>query len=232
MKTYVNSYAIRMLGTVIVLFLTLGIVQAGESVCGKDFTVDARVDLSHAGWPSEQQLTILGLTLGKHTLWDVRNKVGEADLIPHAEHKKAHSPEDKICYVSAQKDDETVLIFNANGTLSSFCLEPKRNTSTDRKLCTKTALVSKGLATGNGLKSGLTKDQVKKILGLPVKEEAGTFIYTYKVKEKIPEKELPAIVKRWPGTEKDPYYHFVSFVVIRFDENKLSSFMVTKRGSL
>lgn len=84
MKTYINSYAIRMLGTVIVLFLTLGIVQAGESVCGKDFTVDARVDLSHAGWPSEQQLTILGLTLGKHQLWDVRNKVGEADPIPHA----------------------------------------------------------------------------------------------------------------------------------------------------
>lgn len=232
MKTYINSYAIRMLGTVIILVLTLGIVQAGESVCGKDFSVDARVDLSRAGWPSEQQLTLLGLTLGKHTLRDVRTKVGDADLIPRTEYKEAHLPEEKICYVSAQKDDETAITFNANGTLSSFCLESKRSTSTNRKLCAKSALVSKDLATGNGLKSGLTKDQVKKLLGLPVKEEAGTFIYSYKVKEKIPEKELPGIVKQWPSTEKDPYYHFVSFIVIRFDENKLSSFMVTKRGSL
>lgn len=231
MKRDIN-FAIRVFGTVIVLFLALGIVQAGESVCDKDIAADTRVDLSRAGWPSERQLTLLGLTLGKHTLRDVRTKVGEADLIPRTEPKEAHFPEDKICYVSAQKDDETDITFSASGTLSSFCLEAKGSISNNRTLCTKSALVSKDLATGNGLKSGLTKDQVKQLLGLPVKEEAGTFIYSYKVKEKIPEKELPGIVKQWPGTEKDPYYHFVSFIVIRFDENKLSSFMVTKSGSL
>lgn len=221
-----------MLGTVIILVLTSRIAQAHESVCDKNIAIDARVDLSRAGWPSEQQLTLLGLTLGKHTLRDVRTKVGDANLIPRAEHKGAHFREDNICYVSAQKDDETTITFSASGTLASFCLESTRSTPKNRKFCTKSALVSKDLATGNGLKSGLTKDQVKQLLGLPVKEEAAVYIYSYKVKEKIPEKELPGIMKKWPGTEKDPYYHLVSFIVIRFDENKLSSFMVTKRGSL
>jgi len=136
----------------------------------------------------KESLSILGLSLGESTLDNVEKVFGPSKLIETGE---AALYEAKKCYVLGKGKDAVSISFivgeMGGGTLSAIRLYPVKDISLfEIDDCARTHVSNAEIFFENGLKLGLTKDQVKKILGLPQKEEKYAFEYHYDLKITIP----------------------------------------------
>jgi hypothetical protein len=113
---------------------------------------------------------ILGITLGRSTTDDVKRVLGPApiqELPPQGEMATS-------CYVSTGSD-KTMLQFYVWFEPIRFRLS--RSSATSDLSCTSSPLVSDKLGTRSGLKLGMLRDQVIKILGRPTKIDGGRLVY-------------------------------------------------------
>jgi hypothetical protein len=132
---------------------------------------------------SDVRLTVLGITIGKHTLADVQNIMGPAVRLQRGEQQPY-----QLCYVSKSGNDKTAVIFEA-GPLGSWekitaiSLFSDKSQYHDYMQCTKSSKISKNVTTGDGLGLSINQAGLKERLGQPSKEENGNIIYVYEVTE-------------------------------------------------
>ena len=122
----------------------------------------------------ESNFGILGLIIGDCAPRDVYSKFGPGIAFKDA----AQADVSQVCYISDR--DETLILFS---TKSSKCTGFKMMSQKKRfykwHFCEKSSLVSKHLTTGSGIKLGMSRNQLKAILGPPERESNSLLNYVF-----------------------------------------------------
>jgi hypothetical protein len=112
---------------------------------------------------------ILGITLGKSEDAELTPILGPAAA-------QAIDPEESVrCYVSTGRDHTILEFVDWLGTLVEFRFFPGTSRATSR--CASTSRVSDVLATGSGLKLGMSRTEVVALLGRPTKVQRDDYVY-------------------------------------------------------
>lgn len=125
---------------------------------------------------SEAHMTFprLDMQVGLTRLKDVRAKLGPSKM------PRGTEGNDDVCYVSTNPGDRTLVAFGTHeyvgrDLLAFVEIMTEKTDFPQVALCGQSALISKDLMTKSGLSLGLTKDQVKTILG-PDAATAGNYV--------------------------------------------------------
>ena len=110
----------------------------------------------------KSKLTILGLVIGDCTSQDIYSKLGPG--IPFKD--DANPNITQLCYVS-DKDNTLILFSFENSQCVRYKLMSQKTRFYKWHFCEKSPRVSKHLATGSGIKLGMSKSRLKAILGRP-----------------------------------------------------------------
>jgi hypothetical protein len=120
--------------------------------------------------PIQSHITILGLIIGDATSQDIYSRLGPTIPI-----KDGVS---QLCYVSDR--DETLIIFTTeNSQCTGVKLMSQKMKFYKWHFCEKSSPVSKHLATGSGIKLGMSKNQLKAILGPPESDSNSLLNYVF-----------------------------------------------------
>lgn len=114
--------------------------------------------------------TVLGLTLGKHSLGDVKAKLGNA---PISKARDAEGRPKTLCYVSSRAADNTVVVFEAGPLggfeeLTSITVGPSHAFSASFQDCTKSSAVDRSSAAAGKLRLGADIGEVASSLRVKV----------------------------------------------------------------
>jgi hypothetical protein len=176
-------------------YLLIGFVEIAQSA---DKTLD------------ESNFRILGLLIGDCTSREVYSKLGPG--IPFKDEVKVDVTQ--ACYISDK--DETLILFSfENSQCADVRLLSQKKKFYKWHFCETSPLVSKYLATGSGIKLGMSKSRLKMILGAPQSESDENLTYVYEWKLKRNTKEVT------DGTVK-------ATIRAEFSDTKLISFDVSK----
>src|SRR5258708_38111073 len=112
---------------------------------------------------TQEDTTVLGLTIGSASLKDVQAKLGQTKFLPRNE-----SSPNTVCYVSPT--DGTVLSFGAAAMgnfvdVTEFALWSREARFPNVEACLPSKLVSRSLSTSSGIKLGLSLQQLSAIVG-------------------------------------------------------------------
>jgi hypothetical protein len=167
-----------------------------------------------------ESLKVLGFVLGKDEVEDVEAKLGKA--------RASHGPDHDMtqrCYQS-KNADHTVLAFEDwSGTLSGFRIYRSARSNT---VCTATAAVTPEIATASGLKLGLSRDDVLRILGQPTEASANRLVYKSESKRPMTEEEVSRYRQAYPGEATSDFTVFVTTEIkLSFRNLKLFSINVS-----
>lgn len=131
----------------------------------------------------DRELTVLGITVGKTTMNEVKEKFkakeihheGDADTMLYA--LCFYGPgSSTIAFESSEEggNEKVVKSISINSTQNSYKL---------KKICQKTSLIKTKLVI-NGISLGMSPDLVQKLVGTPVKQDTNTIEYKYSIQEK------------------------------------------------
>jgi hypothetical protein len=170
-------------------------------------------------------VTILGITVGVDGMASVEKRLGRTKLF-NFNRGTRKSPVDALCYVSADSDDSTRLLFVAGPEGRELKVAQARITAGDVEVkyglrCLTSKAVGKGLATVSGLKLGITPAEVKLILGDPTDEAPGFLGYEFHLQRKLTETEISEIEIGRPAVRKYPYHDISASVEARFADGIL-----------
>jgi len=154
------------------------VVVAGCAHSGSN----ARVAETMVCEPDPAQITLLGLTLGESTLKDAREVIGPSTVTVG---KYRHEPY-VICYRSADASDTTTLTLQTDffgdwERLTQFEI----SSSGPAGGCAESDLVNSGIAIKCGLKLGMSRSDVKAIMGEPGIVRGDVEKYMYIVEKKL-----------------------------------------------
>ncbi len=113
---------------------------------------------------------ILGITLGQTDEADLARILGPAQAV------QTKDPEEAVrCYVSSGADKTVLEVQDWVGTVVEFRLfqDPARTLGN----CAATPRVSNLVATGSGLKLGMSRGEVIRLIGKPTKDRKEVYIY-------------------------------------------------------
>jgi hypothetical protein len=135
--------------------------------------------------------TIMGLTVGKHSLADVKAKLGNA---PVYKARDAEGRPNTICYSSAKRNDNTVVVFEA-GPLGGFeeltgiTVGSADLFSQPYQGCTKSNKVDRRSVAAGDLKLGVDVERVAHALRVKVsRTKAGLLEFPYQLPTTIKQK--------------------------------------------
>jgi hypothetical protein len=154
-----------------------------------------------AGKPSTRvvaatNMKILGLsTLGKAPDDWLEQKFGKARQVARGDGGASRA---QYCYRSTGPEN-IYLISEAGEVELGFYLLADPRPWKGQELCIPSPLVTKNLATDSGLRLGLTRAQVKAILGNPVAETVDTFEYLFEIEVPTEPEGLNAFLKHNPS---------------------------------
>lgn len=207
-------------------FLGIGYSQETVEFQGNIYVVNS--EKVHKEELDDTHISILGFAIGRHSLQDVQSKLGQAKIL-QAKEQAPH----QICYVSNKKEDGTAVIFEAGPIggweyITAFSLVSSKANFKERNQCTKSPLVSTDVKTRSGIKLGLTKNQLTKILGEPTIEQGSNILYYYNIRQRMTEKEIEKMSKLWPEVIEDPYADVSSFVEATLFHSEVVSISISK----
>jgi hypothetical protein len=175
----------------------------------------------------DSHLTILGLTIGKHSITDVYEKLGFTEQLT----RKEHDPTE-ICY--AFEKTENTLIFQAGPMggwkyLTGFKLLSKNVNYIHKSKCKVIVLQSSLIKTKSGIHLGMDMNQVKNIFGKPSKEVNNRIYFIFKFRRKMTDNEREIMAKQWPDAVKtDPFFDVSTYIKTCFINGKLEEIKITK----
>lgn len=126
--------------------------------------------------PETPNLTILGLDISNCAAQDIYSRLGPTIPVRDGSYQ--------LCYVS-DRDDTLIMFAIDNSKCTNFRMMSQKKRFYKWHFCEKSVLISKHMATGNGIKLGMTKSRLKTILGHPQEETGQHFIYAYPGNVKI-----------------------------------------------
>jgi len=169
-------------------------------------TYEEEIDISH--------LTVTGLTLGKSTLTDVRNKLGMAAYYKNK--LDGDEADDELYFSSNIKGDDTVMVFSS-GTyggweyIDGFSIITLGQIDTRQIKPAPSPLITKQISTRSGLRLGISPNELETIMGKKPSAIKGNTIFYFFHKARI---------------GKDSDYDINSQVVAKFKNGKLTSLSV------
>jgi len=154
----------------------------------------------------DSELTVLGFTIGKSTLDEVKTKFKSKDFHHEAD---AASGIKLLCF----KGNGSTIAFEsgekgrADNVITSISIHGPQQSYRLDKVCEKTSLIKSKLAINN-VSLGMSTDLIKRVKGVPSSSTPEIITYQYEVKE---------------GTTS-----VISNLTIRFKDNAVSALTATK----
>jgi hypothetical protein len=150
--------------------------------------------------------TILDLVIGRASLKDVQAKLGNANVTRVSRDEESDI---SVCYVSPI--DGTVLVFYSGAMggwkdITWFALWSREATFPHASLCTPSTLVSQGLRTPSGVRLGLTKADLERILGKPTERGTKSVKYSYPCRKKMTDEEITPFQDHGLGRQERPLF--------------------------
>jgi len=145
-------------------------------------------------------LRILGLSpLGHdHVNW-LEEKLGKANMVIRGDAGTART---QYCYVST--GPEKLYLISEMGEVDlGFYLFSDGKDWNGSQNCIPSTFVNKRLVTESGLKLGLTRSQVIRILGAPSSETADTFVYRFEIEVPTQHEELQKFLAENPSYQPE-----------------------------
>lgn len=136
-------------------------------------------DMELKGELDADHLTLLGFTLGQHTIQEVEAKIGKpTQYVNEDSHGKA------VCYVAVGKGDQTIATFGTGimggeTYLLNFQLMAGEVRFKERRKCQRSPWISRAVATASGLKLGMDRGQLTTLLGKPTREGKDRLTFSY-----------------------------------------------------
>lgn len=176
----------------------------------------------------DSHLTILGFTIGEHSLEDIQNKLGRTEILPAKEQAPV-----QICYRSNQKSDRTIIVFEAGPMgswkyLTTFRLISNKVKFSEKDKCKTSTVVFKNIQTESGIKLGINPDQLRAILGKPTKEINDNIFFLYEAQRRLLEKETRKMDTQQLNERAYPVVDISSYVHATFLNSKMVSISITK----
>ena len=188
---------------------------------------------------SIEHRTILGITLGQANLAGVQKQLGEARLWGDGD---AATLEEKICYVT-QGPDSLIVVFALNaemaGTPGNKLTDIrilKDRAYPDRANCRSLSIAKDLVGTTSGLKMGIRRENVRRILGPPTRVDNSKWNYSWSI-----ERSLPAADENyqyWLARKeecfdsKNPFFTVGSEITIQFDGDEVVALTFTRGDSI
>lgn len=164
---------------------------------------------------------ILNLTLRETKLEGARRSLGPATIVTG----RGEGEPRELCYRSAAAGDETVLVLEADAmggweTITGFRLL-RASALADPEKCLASAKLHLGIATRGGVRLGLSRREVVKLLGEPTSVAPRGFVYAYsgKVRMTAEQIELYRNTHGW-DVSADPYFDEISEIRFQFDDDR------------
>jgi hypothetical protein len=173
--------------------------------------------------PVRSNFSILGLFIGECSSRDVYSKLG-----PGITFKDAFNADvTQACYVSSK--DETLILFSFESSrCSGLRLLSQKKKFYKWHFCETSPLVSKHLATGSGIKLGISKSRLQMILGTPQGESEDALLYVYEWKFESGTAETQGDSQGSGNPGAAPARTVKATVRAEFSDAKLISFDVSK----
>jgi hypothetical protein len=158
---------------------------------------------------AESNFKIAGvdLTSDEEVLDQAARILGKAAIVSTGDASTADS---RACYRSANADDATRLYFHRGEVSPWFVLTSRFPASSQSSSCIETSVVNREIATGSGLRLGMTEDQVISILGLPTRRgrdqqnRMSYMIYEFETRKQSTPEAIARARKQYPKmSEKD-----------------------------
>jgi len=190
----------------------------------------------------ESSRTILGIIVGKHSLYDVQKKLGNTEIWEDGDAALAES---KLCYLFKVETGEIVVFFASNSEMAGPSLEItdtrlyfSNSTDQNNKRCTVNNLsFRRSMATPSGIQLGISKEDLALILGSPEKStDPNILFYNYMIDVPIPKNDknysswADKLESCFEG--KQPYYSIGSSVVAYFEKNRLIKLEIGRMESI
>jgi len=179
---------------------------------------------------TQEDTTILGLTIGSASLKDVQAKLGQTKYLPRNE-----SSPNTVCYVSSM--DGTVLSFGAGAMggfvdVTEFALWSRETRFPNVEACLPSKLVSRNLSTPSGIKLGLSLQQLSAIVGAVPTTKHAEAHYELSCREKMTPEQIKGFKTANNGdVSGNPSFDVSSFVEAEFSSSKASRIYVAKIAS-
>ena len=185
--------------------------------------VDKRFDTSN--------FKILGWSLETLDFGKVATKLGKAPIVSRGYASYSRS---QACYVSNSDSDKIYLIFESGEGLSStFYIFRGGPNWKGSSLCVRSDQVSSDLATGTGLRLGLSRAEVEAILGRPDSAAGNRIAYCREFKRKATREEFERLRHEDPNLTDERAHELYDFIEesiqiqANFTDQKLSYFFVS-----
>jgi hypothetical protein len=189
--------------------------------------------------PGVDSRTILGLTLGRATLAQVRAKLGPATIWSDGD---ASTAETKVCYVT-EEPHAIAIVFASNAEMAG----PPDNEVTDirivkqagfkdRSKCRSLMIFGDEASTASGLKLGLARQRVRDILGLPGSVAGSKWDYSWNVDEPLPTSDKN--YQGWLARKdecfdgKKPFFTVHSGITLKFDGDKVVGLSLSRTETI
>jgi len=176
-------------------------------------------------------LEIATIKLGFGEIAQAQAKLGQATVVSRGDAATARA---QVCYVASDSDTHLVFEEEGEGFGTSFYLFKDGPNWNGSELCSKLPLISQPIQTANGLRLGLTRNQVEAILGKPSTASPQRLTYVLEVKKMTPASDLEKLRRQHTDLsdeefhESFDFYYLDFFVVAKFNASKLSYLAVTK----
>jgi hypothetical protein len=210
------------------ILLTQSVTTFGISV--RNSPLD-HVSKSRSGELDSTYLTILGFTIGKSSIEDVRKTLGQAP-----EKQEENGPR-QLCYVSKNPVDQTRVVFISGAmggweTLTGFQVIGQEAWD-DSLGCLQTEKISRSIRVGDNLFLGVSTTDLMKRLGTPT-ERAGHLIrWWYSGKQKMTQRERETAETTFKKSlrDEDTYFDSMSGIDASEKGDRVTSFAVDRAVS-
>lgn len=172
---------------------------------------------------TDADATILGLAIGRASLRDVQAKLGSAEVTRVSREEESDV---SICYVSPT--DGTVLVFysgvmGGGEDITWFALWSHEAAFLHTSQCTPSKLVSRSLRTQSGIRLGLTKAALERIVGKATEHGPKSVMYNYLCRKKMTEEEIKGFktANNW-DVRSDPYFDRMSWIQVHYKDSTTS----------
>ena len=185
--------------------------------------VEPQAEMAQGVPLSPGHLTVLGVTVGAHTLNDAVDRLGPAEVFQNGPDGAASF---RVCYTSPDKEFPAKIVFEAGPQglrkeITSIKLIAGQVRFEEASRCAASELVTTEPGTMTGLRIGMTTEAFKAMLGAPTDEGPDRVEYEFHTRKMLSADEVERLKGTWPYVKQYPYLDVYSSVTARFHEGSL-----------
>jgi hypothetical protein len=171
-------------------------------------------------------LEMLGFTLGKSTLADVKSKLGESATRKCSRDEEASK---ELCYLSGNGQASVVFEAGFSGgwkELDGYKVIANSLQRPCYRQCPKALQVTGDVQTEGGLKLGLTREQLISLLGPPKRTQGNKLRFEWQSRQAMTKEQQEAESNTSKSPVTDAYYDVQDTIEVTLADSKVVEFVV------